>query len=393
MIFIVLLLVEGLALLQRVDLYLKGGSGLTLFFVCCILFALTLSMALQLFVVKGKGKITFYVFEMIIACSFLFFADEMYSIIVYMLVLTQVYFETKKPRLAVGLLVLCILIYLTASGLLNYHRQDWQSWDLLHLLRHNFGFAVSIVVHFLAVQIVLAFYRQYVKLQMTLEELDESKKELEKAYAVVAEVSALEERQRIAKEIHDTVGHSLTTVIMQTEAASRIVEDNPPEAKSKLISANLRARQALEEIRSGVHLLSGGEEGETLKRALLSIIHETTDGTGIVIRSEIADVEVSSAKQRFLCNSLKEGVANGLRHGNATAFWFELKEERGKLEFLLADNGVGGKGEPILGFGLTSMEQRARAFGGDFRVRADEEEGFEIYMQLPTDNVQGVGNG
>ncbi len=388
LIFIVLLLVEGLALLQQIDLYLKGGGWLSLLFVCCVISALTLSMALQLFVVKGRGKITFYVFEMLASCAFLSFADELYSLILYMLVLTQVYFEAKRPRQSVGLLVLSVCIYVVSYGTFSYAGLGTE-WRFLKLLRQTASFIVSMVTHFFIIQIALAFYRQYAKLHETLEELDESKKELEKAYAVVAEVSALEERQRIAKEIHDTVGHSLTTVIMQTEAASRIVEDSPAEAKSKLIAANLRARQALEEIRSGVHLLSGASEGQTLQRALLAILHETTDGTGITVRSEIEDVEASPAKRRFLCNGLKEGISNGLRHGNATAFWFELKRQEGELRFLLSDNGSGAKGELTFGFGLTAMEERARAFGGEIRVRSDEEEGFELYIRLPVDNAQG----
>lgn len=197
-------------------------------------------------------------------------------------------------------------------------------------------------------------------------------------------MSALEERQRIAKEIHDTAGHSITTVIMQTEAAKLIVENNPKEAKSKIVAANLQAKHALDELRDSVHLLSGQKENQTLKDALESIVHESTDGTGITIRSEIDELDVSSAKQRFLCNSLKEGISNGLRHGGATAFWFELKLENDKIKFLLSDNGKGVKaGEWQTGFGLSSMQNRAKSLGGD--VSFATEEGFELTIVLPKD--------
>ncbi len=202
----------------------------------------------------------------------------------------------------------------------------------------------------------------------------------------MAEVTALEERQRIAKEIHDTAGHSLTTVIMQTETAKRIIDSNPQEAKQKLIAANLQARHALEELRDSVHLLSGSEEQTTLKDALLAVIHESTDGTGITIRSSIEDIELLPAKHRFLCNSLKEGISNGLRHGGATAFWFELKKEEGKICFLLSDNGrgLGGK-EMQAGFGLTAMRDRARALGGEATYFSDEE-GFELQVKIGVDD-------
>ena len=66
----------------------------------------------------------------------------------------------------------------------------------------------------------------------------------------------------------------------------------------------------------------------TLKDMLLDIIHESTDGTGIAVRCDIDDVALCDAKCRFLCNTLKEGISNGLRHGGATAFYFELKRGR-----------------------------------------------------------------
>jgi signal transduction histidine kinase len=254
----------------------------------------------------------------------------------------------------------------------------------LEILRETFGTFAALSLHFVSVELVLIFYRQYVRLNHTLVELDASKKELEKAYAVVADVSALEERQRIAKEIHDTAGHSLTTVIMQTEAAKRIIDTNPTEAKNKLIAANLQAKNTLDRLRESVHVLSGEIGSITLKTAMESIIHESTDGTGIKIRAKIEDIYASEAKHRFLCNTLKEGISNGLRHGNATAFWFELKIEEGKIRFYLSDNGTGLATDNFeSGFGLTTKRDRVRKFGGDMYIMSEPDEGFELNVVLP----------
>ena len=193
----------------------------------------------------------------------------------------------------------------------------------------------------------------------------------------------MKERQRIAKDIHDTAGHSITTVIMQTESAKRIIDSNPEEAKSKIVAANLQAKHALEELRNSVHLLSGVQENMTLKSALLAIIHESMDGTGIVIRSEIEEVAVDEKYYRFLCNALREGISNGIRHGGATAFWFELKCIEGKVSFLLSDNGKGVDGEVEMGFGLRMMQERAGALGGALTIVTGIEEGFEFRLELP----------
>ncbi len=392
LIFVVLILVETLLLLQRLDIAVHAKVWGEFFHVSGFVAALTLSMALQLFAVKSlRGKIWFYLFDALLACAFLFFADGTYSIIFYLLVLTQVYFEMQRTKHSVFLLIGSVVLYLFAYGAERYLSYG-AAWDLLRLLRSAAGFIVVLVVHYLVVQIALAFYRQYLRLDAALYQLGESKKELEKAYAVAKEVSALEERQRIAKEIHDTAGHSLTTVIMQTEAAKLIVDKRPDEAKSKIVAANLQAKHALEELRNGVHLLSGVAENQTLKNDLTGIVHESTDGTGIKIRYAIADVKVSPTKHRFLCNSLKEGIANGLRHGGATAFWFELKEENGSIQFLLSDNGKGAQGALSLGFGLKTMAERAKSLGGNASFLSEIEEGFEVRLTLPTDGETQGGD-
>jgi signal transduction histidine kinase len=170
---------------------------------------------------------------------------------------------------------------------------------------------------------------------------------------------------------------------MQTESAKRIIDSNPEEAKAKIVAANLQAKHALEELRNSVHLLSGVQENMTLKSALLAIIHESMDGTGIVIRSEIEEVAVGEKYYRFLCNALREGISNGIRHGGATAFWFELKSLDKKVSFLLSDNGKGVDGEVQMGFGLRMMKERAGALGGALTIVTGIEEGFEFHLELP----------
>ncbi len=385
MLFILLLLVECLAVLQWVvggfhverDIH-NFGVFLT------VIGILTLSTALHMFAVKGKKRIVFYIVDMLAACAFLFFDNggRAYSLVIYMLILTQFYFETTGPKYSVYLLVVSIFVYVLAYGGKIYLTMGAAEWNIFRVLNLCLGFIVGLIAHYVATQIALAFYRQYLKLHAALKELSESKKELERAYAVVEEVTILEERQRIAKEIHDTAGHSITTVIMQTEGAKRIIDGNPQEAKSKIIAANLQARNALEQLRNGVHLLSGTTESVALRDELMRVIHDSTDGTGIVIRSSIEDVEVSPARQRFLCNALKEGISNGLRHGGATAFWFEMKTEEGRISFLLSDNGRGGEKELRLGFGLTTMKERAESLGGEVSFYHDPEEGFEICITM-----------
>lgn len=389
LIFVVLVIVEALILLQHLYEFSERGGWGMLLAVVIVESALTLSSVMKFFVVqKNKGRLGFYLFDVVAGCAFLFITDGSYPLIVYLLVLTALYFGAEKSISAWALISIAVPMYAVSYAINTYIGYDGNI-QLVPLLTQSLGSVFAIVVHFLVVQVALAFYRQYLRLDKTLRELDESKKELEKAYAVVAEVTALEERQRIAKEIHDTAGHSLTTVIMQTESAKLMLDKNPDEARQKIVSANLQAKHALEELRDSVHLLSGSNANKTLQSAFLDIIHESTDGTGITIRSEIEDARVSPAKFRFLCNTLKEGISNGLRHGLATAFWFSFKKEEERLCFLLSDNGKGVDIEKLqFGFGLTSMQERAKSLGGEIEIQSEIGEGLELRLTLPVDTEE-----
>ncbi len=387
LIFIVLLLVELLILTHSVERYLVEKDlgvflsvvGLEVFF--------AISEWLKLFVLKeGKPRVILNFFSALAGCGFMFVSNSSLVLCIYLLTLTELYIETEKTLSAAVVLIFGVACYEGSAWVRAVFVTG--QFNFFSVITQSLGALLAFAIHFIILNISLVFYRQFLKLDRTLKELDKSKRELELAYEAKAELSVLEERQRIAKEIHDTAGHAITTVIMQTESAKRIFEDDPVKAKEKVISANLQAKHALEELRNSVHLLSGSQEGETLKSLLVKIIHESTDGTNITIRSEIADVEVSDSKRRFLCNSLKEGIANGLRHGGATAFWFELKEEEESVEFLLSDNGRGVEMSTLQkGFGLNSMQERARSFGGELYLQSEKDEGFEIRLSLPKEKV------
>lgn len=389
MIFILLVIVQSLILLLHIEDFFSLKSWIRLLPLQINVVVFTLSETFKLFVAKNKKlSAVFYIVSGISACAFVFLVSGTYALIVYMLVLTEFYITAKQGKTVVWIFVLCVPVY---ALIYTAHMLSPTTLDvpLPELLQESIGAFVLLTTHFVIAQIALAFYRQFLRLDKTLKELGESKKELEKAYEAVREVSALEERQRIAKEIHDTAGHSLTTVIMQTESAKLIVEENPEGAKSKIVAANLQARHALEELRDCVHLLSGTAAQGSLRDELLAIIHESTDGTDIKIRSDVGEMTISQAKHRFLCNTLKEGIANGLRHGGATAFWFECKREGDKIVFVLSDNGKGVDGNAVQkGFGLTTMEERARALGGEVAFSSEDGEGFEIRMQLPAETKE-----
>ncbi len=318
----------------------------------------------------------FSVFLLVIVTS------SAFLVILYLLILTEIYITTEKLVPATMIFAVCIPVYVALYAGTLFFRAEKIS--IVELLASSSTAIVALTLHFLIINFIMMFYRQYLKLERTLKELDESKMELQKAYDELEEVTLLKERQRIAKDIHDTAGHSITTVIMQTEAAKLIIDENAVEAKNKIIAANLQAKNALEELRDSVHLLSGRTAKMSLKEAMELIARDSMDGTGITIRHAVEDVTVSDEIYRFVCNTLKEGISNGLRHGKATAFWLELRKNKGNIEFLLSDNGCGANVTSLQeGLGLSGMKEHAERLGGKLDFSTELDEGFEISLVLP----------
>ena len=175
----------------------------------------------------------------------------------------------------------------------------------------------------------------------------------------------------------------MTTVIMQTEAAKLLIDDNPAEAKNRIISANIQARNALEQMRQSVHLLAGREQTRSLKEEVQEIIAQTIDGTDIKARYDMCEVQTDPDSFRFICNAVKELLANGIRHGGATAFYIELKQVFGEIQLIISDNGSGVSGEIEEGFGLKGMREKAEALGGKCMYTSEQGEGFEADITLP----------
>ena len=347
--------------------------------------ALAAENAVKLFALRSfKRRIVCYVIDILLLLVLTYFSGGRLISTLFVVILSEFYLSQEKLAGNIAMGVCSAVLYLAMLAVSQMLRDEPVALDVL--ISNAFEDLIIFVLHFLIMNFLLLIYRKNEEIAKRVKELDESNKKLAEAMEKLKEVTALEERQRIAKDIHDTAGHSITTVIMQTEAAKLALERDPAGAKRSIVAANLQAKHALEELRESVHLLSGSRTQMTLKDMLLDIIHESTDGTGIAVRCDIDDVALCDAKCRFLCNTLKEGISNGLRHGNATAFYFELKKGEKDVSFLLSDNGTGMDISALReGFGLKGMHSRAASLGGMVWFETEIDEGFEIHLRLPLD--------
>lgn len=383
LIFLALVLVLIILAVDCRDMYFEGIRAIVV--ILPVSAALLIENAVKLFAIRTfKRRIVCYVIDLAFLLVLTCFSGGRLISTLFIVILSEFYLSQEKLAGNIAMGVCSVVLYLAMLALSQLLRAEPVELDML--ISNAFNDLIVFALHFLLVNFLLLIYRKNEEIAQRAKELAESNQKLAEAMEKLKEVTALEERQRIAKDIHDTAGHSITTVIMQTEAAKLALENDPAGAKRSIVAANLQAKHALEELRESVHLLSGREGGESLRDMLVGILHESTDGTGIAVRYDIDDITLCDAKSRFLCNTLKEGISNGLRHGKATAFYFELKKGEKDAEFLLSDNGTGMDISALKeGFGLRGMHARAESLGGSVWFETEIDEGFEIHLRLPLD--------
>lgn len=352
--------------------------------VCCA--ALTAVEAVNLFAIKNfAAKMVFFGLDSALLLAVCILTGDSVLSALYCIVLTGCYISVEKFRdrtVLFGFSCGMYTISFVAGWVIRNVGQSLYNSIVLILSGVLFGL-LFMAVDYVVVQFLIKFYRTNAELRKALREADESKAQLEEAYDQLTRTRVYEERNRIAKDIHDNAGHSMTTVIMQTEAAKLLIDDNPAEAKNRIISANIQARNALEQMRQSVHLLAGRAQTRSLKEEVEEIIAQTIDGTDIKARYDMGEVQTDADSCRFICNAVKELLANGIRHGGATAFYIELKQVFNEIQLIISDNGSGTDGEITEGFGLKGIREKAEALGGKCVFTSEQGEGFEADITLP----------
>ncbi|TVY01146.1 AAA family ATPase [Cohnella terricola] len=217
-------------------------------------------------------------------------------------------------------------------------------------------------------------------------QVEERTRSLERAMletsAALAEASVYEERNRIAQEIHDIVGHTLTSTVIQIEAGKRLLLKDADEAVNRLKEAQDLVRHSLNEIRGSVHMLKQDKYAD-LEAQIRQLIEETERNAGVSIRADIDPIpELSAAHRKTIYHALQEGLTNGIRHGSSTEFRFGLRDVGQIIRFRL-DNYGKGTDKIVPGFGLKAMRDRVEQLGGSLSVESGSGEGFRLLIELP----------
>ena len=205
---------------------------------------------------------------------------------------------------------------------------------------------------------------------------------LEQYVSQVERITLLEERDRLSKDLHDTMGHSYTSIIMGMETLR--MELKSKEGEQQLDSLLQLARNSMEEVRLYLHQLDLSQESLPLAVTLQQLTEEFKKHAKVNVRTRIIGEEYMASKQSkmTLYRSLQESLTNAVRHGHSTEIIVSLHFEPQQIRLDVQDNGCGVE-EWKDGFGLTAMKERVSQSQGRVIVYSKKGEGTLISCVLP----------
>jgi two-component system sensor histidine kinase DesK len=196
----------------------------------------------------------------------------------------------------------------------------------------------------------------------------------------ISQLMVIEERQRIARDLHDTLGQKLSLIGLKSDLAKKLIEINPDSAKAEISDINQTARTALKEVREMVSNMRGAKLEEELihiqqilKAAQMDFIFE---GNAKLTNTPLLVENVVS-----MC--LKEAVTNIIKHSQATTCKLVIKESIDELQIIVEDNGIGIKNTSgsSKGFGILGIKERLEFLNGSLEI--ENSDGTILDIRVP----------
>lgn len=223
------------------------------------------------------------------------------------------------------------------------------------------------------------------RLERTLAELGDSHDRLSDYAARVAELSATEERNRLAREFHDGLGHHLTAIAIQLEKATAFQDLDAAAARQAITAARGSADRALGEVRQSVRTLRDGGEPFSLSVALADLVGQS-DGAARRVTLGLSGEERGHpvAPLTALYRAAQEGLTNAHRHSGAAHVSLSAEFGEHETRLVISDDGLGFPPDgPLDGFGLRAMRERLGLLGGEVVVDTAPGRGTVVTVTVP----------
>ncbi|KGF73168.1 hypothetical protein DO97_02320 [Neosynechococcus sphagnicola sy1] len=255
-------------------------------------------------------------------------------------------------------------------------------WLMGVLLSAGLLFLLSLIFALLLMQTILSERQSQKRLAIAHDQL--------RQYALRIEDQAmLQERNRIARDIHDSLGHSLTALNIQLETALKLWQANPSQAQQFLSDAKQLGTTALQEVRQSVSMLRTNPlQGQSLEEVLTGLAQKFYRTTGVLPTCnfqlpQLLSLELKAAIYRIV----QEALTNICKYAQATTVEISIQPlhpDSSTLVLMIQDNGNGFQvDQNTTGFGLQGMRERTLALGGQFQITSQQGSGCQIQAIFP----------
>ncbi len=294
---------------------------------------------------------------------------------------------------------LAVLAWITYFVKHMYYSPGWLSngTELHYLVL----FTVALTLVITIAHVVVREQATRVRAEELLADLEISHQQL-KAYAEqVAELATTRERNRLARDIHDSLGHYLTVINVQLEKALALREKKPRETEQAIIDAKYLAREALQDVRASVGALRTNHETPMLIQSLTELIERVqSENCAVEIHLEGNEDTFSQQGSLALYRVVQEGLTNVQRHANATHIWINLRFGEQETTLVLCDNGQGfdtekwrhGAAGSERGYGLRGLEERLEMVGGNLKIESVVGQGTTLHVTMPQNRYTATGD-
>ena len=204
-------------------------------------------------------------------------------------------------------------------------------------------------------------------------------KKLDLAHEQIAHLAKLAERERIARDLHDVLGHTLSVVVLKSELAGKVMDREPQRARIEIREVEQIARKALTEVREAIR----GYRSEGLT-AEIARARKTLDAAGVTLECcGIKPTQLAPAEETVLSLIVREAVTNIVRHAQASRCRLEFAANGSGTALVVEDDGRGGIHEE--GNGLRGMRERVESMGGKLQI--DSGQGTRLLVEIPPHTV------
>lgn len=203
-------------------------------------------------------------------------------------------------------------------------------------------------------------YREHAKLRMAQEEVEH--------------MAQIAERERISRDLHDVLGHTLSVIVLKSELASKLADKNPQKAAEEIRDVERISRDALAQVRTTVR----GYQSRSLS-AEINQAKSALAAARVQVQCDLSPLSVPATHEGVLALALREAVTNVIRHARATSCNLSLRQDNGACRLEIKDNGCGELG--FEGVGLSGMRTRVEALGGT--LQRDVASGTRLIITLP----------